>query len=118
MMPKKPAATTLPQKKTYLFQVNDVIVSKTLGTGHWLVTSTKMTGGGVAMFYDHYPDAWHVTVQKLDPTELMPKGKAKTFTMDTNCYNDVLEDGIKVGVWKVARAYVEWNAASKRLGAF
>ncbi len=34
--------------------------------GQYVVTETRMEGGGTAMFNDYYPNGWHVKAKKLD----------------------------------------------------
>jgi len=67
-------------------------------SGKWLVERTEYTGGGMAMFHDEYPDAWHVTARKLHKNgKYDPKGRKITFTQDTNSYNNCIDGVVTVG---------------------
>lgn len=69
--------------------------------GKWIVERAEMSGGGVAMFNDTYPDAWHVWARKLhDDGTYNPDRRLFKFTQNTNCYNSVIDGVEKVGQMK------------------
>jgi len=69
--------------------------------GKWIVEKAEMSGGGVAMFRDTYPDAWHVWARKLNEDgTYASKRRLLKFTQHTNCYNSVIDSVEKVGQMK------------------
>lgn len=79
-------------------QVGDVIKIPGHGDDLWVVEEAKMTGGGIAMFNDPYPDAWHVTARRLLASkQYSPYTPDITFTQNTNCYNNCIEGVVIVG---------------------
>lgn len=81
----------LKPRKIKTARVGDVIAIPNR-EGLYVVERAAMEGGGTAMFNDVYPDALHVTARKLGPRGgYIKNGRTLTFTMDTNCYNTVIE---------------------------
>lgn len=62
------------------------------GTKQFLVTETKMTGGGTGHgLHDVYPDGHQVTCVALDPKgKWNPKGTRKSF-YQTGCFHGMIE---------------------------
>ena len=62
--------------------------------GLYIVENAEYTGGSGSFFgTDYYPDAWHVYARRLaDNGEYNPKAKLITFTQDTHCYNNCIDN--------------------------
>ena len=81
----------------------------------WVVINAEMTGGGTGHGpHDIYPDAWHVSAMRVSENGGVLVGRPRTFTQNTNCYNDCIDGVELVGKWKkplVAadmKALTEW----------
>lgn len=101
-------------------QANEVDVP---ASGEWLVVEAKMTGGGYAMVNDYFPDALHLTLQRLAPGRkvttprnvffkkrgLRPQvpGRQIIVTQDTTCYSTVIPYVEPVGKFRKVTTWVE-----------
>jgi hypothetical protein len=58
-------------------------------TGEYMVEKTELTGGGVAMFNDHYPDGHRVTARLLKDGKYDPKGRKIVF-YQSGCFSGMI----------------------------
>lgn len=97
----------LKPRKIKTAKVGDVIVipnHKGLFVVERAVYEGGSRGGGMSG-HDDYPDALHITARKLgDRGGYQKNGRTLKFTMDTNCYSDVIEGIVIHG--KMERRFV------------